>query len=115
MKCVFCDMIAEESPRPEDWKDHGDVVSFTPLNPVTEGHRLFVPKRHFPYPDHNPQVTGKVFEEATRWFFKQDYGSYNLIVNAGGWASQTVMHVHVHYVPRRYGDDLKLPWTGQHA
>jgi histidine triad (HIT) family protein len=36
---------------------------------------------------------------------------YNLITSGGREATQTVMHAHVHYVPRRRGDGLKLPWS----
>lgn len=37
---------------------------------------------------------------------------FNLITSAGAAATQTVAHLHVHYVPRRTGDGLGLPWTG---
>lgn len=108
-------MIVGETIRPVDWIDHGNVVSFTPLNPVVDGHRLFVPKKHFRFPDEEPVTTGSVFETASYWHFKQDSGSYNLIVNAGPFSSQTVLHVHVHvhFVPRFEDDGLKLPWTDQ--
>ncbi len=29
---------------------------------------------------------------------------YNIIINAGDAAWQTVMHMHIHIIPRRYGD-----------
>lgn len=42
--CVFCRMVDGRQERPADWVDHGKTVSFTPLDPVTPGHRLFVRK-----------------------------------------------------------------------
>lgn len=41
------------------------------------------------------------------------YESYNLITSCGEAATQSVRHLHWHVVPRRIGDGLHLPWTGQ--
>jgi histidine triad (HIT) family protein len=38
----------------------------------------------------------------------------NIITSAGSDATQTVFHLHLHVVPRRAGDGLALPWTGDH-
>jgi histidine triad (HIT) family protein len=45
-----------------------------------------------------------------------EYGSrrrnaFNLITSAGEWATQTVMHLHIHYIPRQLNDKLSLPWS----
>jgi diadenosine tetraphosphate (Ap4A) HIT family hydrolase len=37
----------------------------------------------------------------------------NFITSAGAAATQSVPHLHVHVIPRRDGDGLALPWTGQ--
>jgi hypothetical protein len=39
--------------------------------------------------------------------------SFNLITSVGAAATQTVRHLHIHLIPRREGDALALPWTGQ--
>lgn len=39
----------------------------------------------------------------------------NLITSKGDAATQSVLHLHVHVVPRQADDDLPLPWTPQHA
>jgi hypothetical protein len=38
-------------------------------------------------------------------------GQWNLITSAGTDATQSVFHLHVHLVPRRPNDGLKLPWS----
>jgi diadenosine tetraphosphate (Ap4A) HIT family hydrolase len=38
-----------------------------------------------------------------------------MITSAGPAATQTIKHLHVHYVPRHAGDGLSLPWTNQNA
>lgn len=114
--CVFCRMVDGRQERPADWVDHGKTVSFTPLDPVTPGHRLFVPKFHAPQASSDPALTGSVFVEASKWARKpvdDKIRDFNLIINSGSAATQSVFHVHAHYVPRVAGDNLKLPWTGQ--
>jgi hypothetical protein len=38
---------------------------------------------------------------------------YNLIVNSGSDAGQTIKHLHIHYVPRSKDDGLVMPWDAQ--
>lgn len=106
--CPFCQKISEGSVQREALR----VYSFEPLNPVTPGHRLFLVDDHFAFPHHEPALAGLAYSAAARHAGEQG-GAYNLIVNAGDAASQTIPHVHVHYVPRERNDGLKLPWTEQ--
>ena len=107
--CPFCARIADGQ------YDAGDpwTVTFTPLNPVTAGHRLFVPRLHLADALTNPAMTGRVYAYATRWAAARITGALNLITSRGADATQTVFHLHVHLVPRTAGDGLALPWTGQ--
>lgn len=107
-ECVFCEKIKGGSV-----EEYGlSVVHFEPLNPVVPGHRLFVHKKHTTDAAESPGITGNLFEAASSyaWFRRVPF---NLITSAGSEATQTVFHLHVHYVPRREGDGLHLPWTGQ--
>lgn len=114
--CPFCERIQRgDFDRVRSWL-HG-VVSFTPLNPVTVGHRLFVPSVHIEFDDPgHPGALGHCMEAAALWHqHRRPEGEvdYNLIVSSGPLATQTVPHLHVHYVPRRADDGLSLPWTRQ--
>ncbi len=113
--CPFCDRI-----KAGEWesftRDNPAVVWFEPLNPVTPGHLLFIPARHVSAvddPARSPYEAAITVEVAIRWAQRHSVGSYNLIVSAGAEATQTVPHLHVHLIPRREGDGLTLPWTGQ--
>lgn len=89
------------------------VINFEPLDPVTPGHTLFVPQVHIEHgEEHSAEWVGVLMEQAYAHAM-QAGGDFNLIVNAGPAATQTIDHLHVHYVPRRDGDGLTLPWTGQ--
>lgn len=106
--CVFCQIIMGKTPA-VDYTDHGVIVGFKPLAPVVEGHRLFVPKLHVPNAASANEIAGQTFAAAAA------HGSrvgeqFNLITNNGPDATQSVFHLHVHYIPRQKNDGLALPW-----
>ena len=108
--CVFC-KIAK--------KMKVEIACIEPLNPVVPGHRIvFAAKHSMDFAD-NPDLTAKVMKRAAEIpkakaanLMGHD-GEWNLITSKGMNATQSVFHLHVHLVPRRKGDGLKLPWTGQ--
>jgi histidine triad (HIT) family protein len=108
-ECVFCERVRTGLYVDTDF---ADVLAFEPLNPVVPGHLLFVHRLHTRAASADPMVTGRVFEAAAAYgaHCKPDF---NLITSDGSAATQTVPHLHVHYVPRVAGDGLHLPWTGQ--
>jgi len=113
MNCVFCNKYYARDYEHIYSNDDGyDVMRFVPLNPVTSGHRLFVPTDHIEwgYCD-APYAIASAVHFATSW--GEGYESFNLITSNGSAATQTIPHIHVHFVPRREGDGLHLPWTGQ--
>lgn len=105
--CVFCARVARgectSTPVP-------GVVRFEPLNPVTPGHLLFVPAWHCESAGDDPVEAGAAVTAAA---LHGAGTSFNIITSCGTEATQTVFHLHVHFVPRRSGDGLALPWTGQ--
>lgn len=114
--CVFCAIVA--GTEPANIKRHWpDALAIVPLFPVVDGHMLIIPKGHIAHPDQDLVMAGAAAARAAEWaWYKLNHGGqrdYNLIVSAGEHASQTVFHLHWHYVPRRQGDGLALPWTGQ--
>ena len=121
--CVFCEIIRTEVA--EGFIDHemeyvvdGEpegfpVVSFIPLNPVTNGHRLFVPKYHFESAAIGVLSSGPAFTMACEWANHRKDVACNIITSHGEEATQTIFHTHIHYVPRREGDGLLLPWSNQ--
>lgn len=110
--CPFCAVIAREAPAQivREWEM---VIAFVPLNPVTTGHTLIVPKVHFTRPEEARIQFMRVNDMATEYATSQG-GDYNLICNAGPEATQTVNHLHLHYIPRHANDGLMLPWSNQY-
>lgn len=106
--CVFCRRINLD----QYDTDQRDVVTFEPLNPVTPGHRLFVPRQHVADATEKPWVAAQVMEVAAAYARARNVDC-NLLTSVGEAATQTIPHLHLHYVPRRPADGLHLPWTGQ--
>ena len=106
--CIFCDLIKNNTAH----RVNAGVYRIVPLNPVTKGHVLFVSETHSRNASEIPIITGVVFQVASAWA-GASAEDYNLITSVGTNATQTVHHLHVHYVPRTENDGLTLPWTGQ--
>lgn len=106
--CVFCQKIADEDfAFMEMW-----CAVFEPLNPVVDGHLLVVPFEHAASASDDPQAFSRASRVAAI-IASRLRTDVNIINNNGPDAGQTVMHTHVHIVPRRPGDGLVMPWDFQ--
>ena len=78
--------------------------------PVTESHMLIIPKRHVAnYFDLNSSEVYAMHEmlvEMKKTIETKDnlVTGFNVGMNAGKDAGQSIFHVHVHLIPRRKGD-----------
>lgn len=77
--------------------------------PVTPGHILIIPKRHFPdFFQTTEQERKALFEllDQCKLYLEAKYkpNGYNIGINCGDAAGQTIFHVHVHLIPRYKGD-----------
>jgi diadenosine tetraphosphate (Ap4A) HIT family hydrolase len=103
--CVFCRQRDES-----DLLAGNDLaIAFPAGFPVSPGHTLIVPRRH------EPDFFSLTAEEQTalvalvnpvRAALGEQFApdAYNLGVNAGKAAGQTILHTHLHVIPRYAGD-----------
>jgi len=108
ISCPFCDILKHGS-REILWQDE---LSFAIRDafPISPGHTLVIPKRHIAsFWDCTPEEKASLMTGAD--WLKEDLeisfssiDGWNLGVNVGGAAGQTVYHVHLHVVPRFDGD-----------
>ena len=102
-KCVFC--------------NHDEVVAenklaqaFYDKYPVSTDHLLIVPKRHVKgcFDLYQPELNAvnRLMRELREKLLSEDPSitGFNVGTNDGVDAGQTVMHCHVHLIPRREGD-----------
>lgn len=78
------------------------VVVYRDRYPVTPGHLLFVPKYN------SIDVLSDAFEDAVRYGRQRvkegEWDAYNIGINMGAAAGQTINWPHIHLIPRRNGD-----------
>jgi diadenosine tetraphosphate (Ap4A) HIT family hydrolase len=77
--------------------------------PISPGHTLIIPKRHIPSVFEATDEEHKALLralQAAKVELSQQYApdGYNIGINDGLAAGQTVMHLHIHLIPRYNGD-----------
>ena len=82
--------------------DLDSVKVFADRYPVTVGHRLFVPKLNDQ--DNIVECFRQAYKYGDALVRNGGCDSFNVGMNIGTSAGQTVMYPHVHCIPRRQGD-----------
>ena len=103
--CIFCE------------KQNDDRVLFDRLvwkavldaYPVSEGHTLIIPKEHvetyFDLSDSQKESLHYAIEDVKRILDEKYHPQgYNIGINCGVVAGQTIPHCHIHIIPRYEGD-----------
>ena len=112
--CIFCKIVAGEIPCFNVYED-ADTLAFMDINPANDGHVLIIPKTHaenlHSVSDDDIAATvisaKKVAAAVEKTLAPQ---GLNLLQCNGPAAAQSVMHFHMHVLPRLDGDDLRLNW-----
>jgi histidine triad (HIT) family protein len=112
--CIFCKIMAGEIPCFKLFEDD-ETLAFMDINPANEGHALVIPKEHAKdvYAVSDAAITATVttakkIAAAVDKTLSPD--GLNLLQCNGPAAAQSVFHFHMHVLPRREGDKLKLNW-----
>ena len=108
--CIFCKIVKGEIPSTKIFEDD-DVLAFMDIYPITEGHCLLIPKKHYVNLfdvdlDLLAKVAKKLAELARKVnrAFSPD-GVLTACANGPG-AGQEVPHLHFHVIPRNEGADF---------
>lgn len=115
--CVFCGIVAGKIPASVVHED-ADTIAFMDIGSVNPGHVLIASKRHVENIFALDEVTGaaigrtlvrvaRAIEHAVAPEALSQYQAN------GKLAGQTVFHYHVHLVPRRRDDGMKIDWPAR--
>lgn len=104
MSCPFC---AAEIPGVILANDH--AVAVYDGFPVTPGHSLIIPRRHMASffeasREERTALLDLLEEMRTLLQMEHNPDGFNIGINDGAAAGQTVMHLHIHLIPRYAGD-----------
>ena len=112
--CIFCRLAAGSVPAA---KVHEDdlTIAFMDLGQVNPGHVLVASRRHaVTLFDLTPEEADAVMQTARRVALAVrrvfDPPGLTLLQANGREGDQTVMHFHMHVVPRHAGDGIALSW-----
>lgn len=103
--CLFCTL-----PRDRVLQENALAVVIADGFPVTPGHRLVIPKRHVAdyFGLHQSEINAchQLLQDQRTAILADDptVTGFNVGMNAGADAGQTIFHCHIHLIPRRAGD-----------
>ena len=112
--CVFCKIMAKQIPATVVHEDE-DTLAFMDIGQVNPGHVLVALKKHaeniFALDEAQAaavfRAAAKVARAIRGAFEPQGLSVYQA---NGAAAGQTVLHLHIHLVPRYEGDGMALTW-----
>ena len=112
--CIFCKIANGMIPSSTLYEDE-DFRVILDLGPASKGHALILPKEHYQDVCQLDEAIGaKVLPMAGKigGAMKKALGcaGFNLVQNNGAAAGQTVMHFHMHIIPRYEGGPQMVAW-----
>ena len=104
MKCIFCNIDKKEI-----LFENELAIAFFDAMPVSKGHTLIIPKRHSEnYFELTKEEISAMFELSKKVKEHLDNlyhpDGYNVGFNVNEAGGQSVMHTHMHVIPRYAGD-----------
>ena len=107
--CIFCKIIAREIPGEIVFEDD-QTLAFLDIGPLFPGHVLVAPKRHAQALTDLPVgAVGPFFVNVQRLTraVESAMEAHGSFIGINNRVSQSVPHLHIHIVPRRFKDGLK--------
>ena len=103
--CLFCNIKESDLVKENDLA-YASYDSY----PVSEGHCLIIPKRHvkdfFDLSNDEIIACNDLIKEIKNEIIKKENSvkGFNIGSNAGKISGQSILHCHIHLIPRRPGD-----------
>lgn len=110
MNCVFCNIVEGKIPSHTIFEDE-IVKVMMDINPVSNGHLLIIPKKHFTNLTDIDMDTLMHIQKAAKEMFKLLKDKLNidgLTLCQNNEYGQEVKHYHLHLIPRYKNDNVRL-------
>lgn len=109
-ECVFCKIISGELPSMKVYEDEL-TMAFMDLAKDVDGHILVIPKKHYKSVldcvDNTLNHTMSTVKKVANYLVDNcGYDGVDLMNANDESAGQTIPHLHIHIIPRRYNDGL---------
>ena len=108
--CIFCKIINKQIPSSVVYEDDV-VVAFLDISQATKGHTLVLPKKHYSNlleidEETLAQIVKVAKHIASSMIDSLGAKGFNLVNNCNEVAGQSVMHFHLHIIPRYEHDEF---------
>ena len=110
--CIFCKIVKGKIPANKIYENE-KVLAFLDISPVSKGHILIIPKKHFEniYEIEDGYLKeiislAKIIAESLKKSLNTS--GINILHASGKNAQQSVFHFHIHLVPRYKDDKLDI-------
>ncbi len=114
--CIFCN-IANKSMNAVILYEDSKFVAILDKFPTAYGHVLIIPKVHQPNIfDADDDMLSDILIVAKKIcnaLKKLGYEDINILQNNGAIAGQSVFHYHMHIIPRKSDDNVKIEFDSQ--
>ena len=114
--CIFCKIVATEIPSKKIYEDDL-VLGMLDISQTTKGHSLVLPKKHYDNILEMPKeeldhMINVVQDLSKQLINKLDAKGINVLTNINEAAGQSVLHAHIHLIPRyNENDTVKIQYT----
>lgn len=113
--CIFCKIVSGEIPSKKVYEDE-NVIAILDISQATKGHTLVIPKKHSANlleidSEEYINVMKAVNLVTKKLSNTLKPAGINILNNCGEVAGQTVMHFHVHVIPRYEENDIQIGFT----
>ena len=104
--CIFCSALTKIKVE----KKYKTMIALKDQHPVTKDHVLIIPLRHvedyFSLTNEEKCHADTLLHICKKNIIEQDSSvtGFNIGINCGESAGQTIFHCHIHLIPRRKGD-----------
>lgn len=114
--CVFCDIVEGKIPSKKIYENNS-IIAILDISQTTKGHTLLIPKKHY---DNLLSTDEDVLKEmitvakslGNKIVQNLNATGLNILINTNESAGQTVMHTHMHLIPRYNSlDSIEIKFT----
>jgi histidine triad (HIT) family protein len=114
--CIFCKIVKKSIPAHIVFEDD-KVMVILDISQTTKGHSLLLFKNHSDNLtltsdsdlEHGLKIVKRVVSKQLQQL--SNIKGVNIINNVLAGAGQSVMHTHIHMVPRYHDDSFKISWV----
>lgn len=112
--CIFCKIINKELPTRTIYEDK-DIQVIMNTNPITDGHLLILPKKHyeniFDIKEETIAHSIKVLREKLYPLIKEKLNCEGLTICENNFLGQEIKHFHIHVIPRYKDDNVDFSYN----